>query len=70
MAKKPKEITPFFKLRWMVNDTHEALTHELLMVLQVFDMILSRENGLPPAMKASVKERRDALRKIVTSEAD
>lgn len=63
MAKKTKTIRPFFTLRWEVNDTLEALSNEILMLLQAMETAVQL-GGMNDAGKKIINERIVALKKI------
>ena len=67
MAKKPKEIVPFFKLRFQINDTLEALSHEILMSLQAMETAIDL-GGMNEPGKKILRERIDGLKKVCLSE--
>jgi hypothetical protein len=67
MAKKKKEIRPFFKVRFEVNDTLEALAHEIMMTVQTLQTLLDI-GGLNETTKKIVQERLDGLKAVCMSD--
>lgn len=67
MAKKSKEIVPFFKLRFQINDTLEALGHQILMSLQAMETAIQL-GGMNEAGKKILQERIDGLKKVCLSD--
>jgi len=63
MAKKQKEITPFFELRFRVNDTLEQLAHELLMTMQAIETTIEL-GGMNDAGKKILSERLAGLKAV------
>lgn len=68
MAKKPKEIVPFFKLRQQSEDTLQALAHELIMTISALDTVLQLDKSLSPPLRARLQERADALRAVCSED--
>lgn len=66
MAKKPKDIRPFFKLRGEISDTLEALAHQILMCLQAMETAIEL-GDLNDAGKKILQERIDGLKKVCMS---
>lgn len=67
MAKKVKKITPFFKLRYQVNDTLEALSQELLMTIQAIETAIDI-GAMNDAAKGVLSERVTALKAVCLPE--
>lgn len=67
MAKKQKIIRPFFTLRWEINDTLEALSNEILMLLQAMETAVQL-GGMNNAGQKIINERIVALKKICMSD--
>ena len=67
MAKKQKQITPFFELRHQVNDTLEALSHELLMTIQAIETAIDL-GEMNDSAKSILSERVTGLKAICMSE--
>jgi hypothetical protein len=67
MAKKPKDIRPFFKLRFEINDTLEALSHEILVCLQAMETVIEL-GGLNEPSKKILQDRIDGIKKVCMSE--
>lgn len=67
MAKKSKTIRPFFALRWEMADTMEALTNELLMLIQAIETAIQL-GDMNDAAKKLLSERVEALKKICIAE--
>jgi len=67
MARKKAPITPFFPLRHQINDTLEALSHEILMCLQAMEAAIDL-GGMNEPGKKILGERVAALRKICLSD--
>jgi hypothetical protein len=67
VAKKPKEIVPFFKLRFQINDTLEALSHEILMSLQAMEAAVDL-GGMNEPGKKILRERIEGIKKICLSD--
>jgi hypothetical protein len=67
MAKKQKEIVPFFKLRFQINDTLEALSHQILMSLQAMETAIQL-GGMNEAGKKILQERIDGLKQVCLSD--
>lgn len=67
MAKKKEPIVPFFKLRFQINETLEALSHELLMSLQAMETAIDLA-GMNEAGKKILRERVEGLKKVCLSD--
>lgn len=63
MAKRPKEITPFFELRFQVNDTLERLANEILMTMQAIETAINH-GEMNDAAKSIMSERLVALKAV------
>jgi hypothetical protein len=69
MAKKPKQITPFFELRFQINDTLEALSHELLMTIQAIETAIDL-GAMNDAARDILSERVAALKAVCLSDEE
>jgi hypothetical protein len=67
MAHNKKLIRTFFKLRFEINDTLEALSHEILMSLQAMETAIDL-GGMNEPGKKILRERIEALRKLCMSD--
>lgn len=63
MSNKSKSIRPFFQLRYEINDTLEALTHELLMCIQAMEAAIDL-GGMNEAGKKTLQGRVEGLKKV------
>lgn len=69
MAKKQKDIRPFFPLRFEITDTLEALSHEILMCLQAMETAVEL-GGMNDPGKKILQERIDCLKKVCMSKEE
>lgn len=67
MAKKPKEIVPFFKLRFQITDTLEALSHQILMSIQAMESAIDL-GAMNDTAKKILSERVEGLKKVCLSD--
>lgn len=67
MAKKQKDIRPFFPLRFEITDTLEALSHEILMTLQAMETAVEL-GGMNEPGKQILQERIVGLKKVCMTE--
>jgi len=63
MAKSKKQIVPFFRLRFQIGDTLEAISHEILMTLQALETAVDLGEMNEPT-RAILKERAESWRKL------
>lgn len=68
MAKKPKEIVPFFQLRQQSEDTLQAVAHEIIMTISAIENALQLDKGMSATIKAQLAERAAGLRKVCLSD--
>jgi hypothetical protein len=66
MAKKKKDVRPFFELRFDVSETLEALANELMMTIQALDTVI-KHGDLNEHTKEILSARVYALKTVCMS---